>query len=143
MNTKLAPILLALGTALALAGCSSDSAYDKGPYQPQQSQTPAHENTERVVLLDPGVQYSITCTGVQEGATADGRLEIIAQLRNRENRRIEVQANCVFKDANGYTTGDETPFQTVILTENATEQVKFTAMNALAKKYAIRVRQAR
>ena len=68
---------------------------------------------------------------------------MIAQIRNRENRRIEVQANCVFKDANGYTTGDETPFQTVILTENATEQVKFTAMNTLAKKYTIRIRQAR
>ena len=85
----------------------------------------------------------LTCTGLQEGASADGRLEVTAQIRNRENRRIEVQVNCVFKDANGYTTGDETPFQTLILTENATEQVKFTAMNTLAKKYTIRVRQAR
>ena len=39
--------------------------------------------------------------------------------------------------------GDETPFQTVILTENSTEQVKFTSMNDKAKRYTIRVRQAR
>jgi hypothetical protein len=141
MKTKLVTFLAA-GTALAFTACES-SPHDKGPYLPQQSQTPAYENTERVVLLDPGVQYSVTCTGVQEGATADGRLQIIAQLRNRENRRIEVQVNCVFKDANGYTTGDETPFEPLILTENGTEQVKFTAMNTLAKKYTIRVRQAR
>jgi len=89
------------------------------------------------------VQHSLTCTGIQEGETPDGRLKVTAQIRNRENRRIEVQANCVFKDANGYTTGDETPFQTLILTENATEQVTFTAMNKLAKKYTIRIRQAR
>lgn len=138
MKTPL--ILLATSVALVLTGCST---YDKGPYLPQESKTPAYENTERVVLMDPGVQYSLTCTGIQEGATPDGRLMLTAQIRNRENRRIEVQVNCVFKDANGYTTGDETPFQTLILTENATEQVKFTAMNTLAKKYTIRIRQAR
>jgi len=35
-----------------------------------------------------------------------------------------MQANCVFKDVNGLSTSDETPFQMVILTENATEQVR-------------------
>ena len=69
--------------------------------------------------------------------------QIIVQLRNRENRRIEVQAHCVFKDVNSVTTGDETPFQSVILTGNATEQMKFTSMNDKAKRYTIRVRQAR
>ena len=68
---------------------------------------------------------------------------MVAHLRNRENRRIEVQANCVFKDQNGFTTSDETPFVMVILTENATEDVKFTSMNNLARKCTIRVRQAR
>lgn len=138
MKTPL--LILAASATLALTGCST---YDKGPYLPQESKTPAYENTERVVLMDPGVQYSLTCTGIQEGTTPDGRLMLTAQIRNRENRRIEVQVNCVFKDANGYTTGDETPFQTLILTENATEQVQFTAMNTLAKKYTLRIRQAR
>ncbi len=139
MNTKLVPVI-ALATTL-LAGCSS--TYDKGPYLPQQSKTPALENTQPLVLLDPGVQYSITSSGIAERTLPDGRIEIIVQLRNRENRRLEVQADCVFKDAAGIIIGDETPFQTVILTENATEQVKFTSANNLAKKYTVRVRQAR
>lgn len=139
MKTKLIA-LIPVAAALVVAGCST---YDKGPYLPQESKTPAYESTERFVLLDPGVQYSITCTGINERTLEDGRLEITAQIRNRENRRIEVQANCVFKDAAGVSTNDETPFQTVVLTENATEQVKFVSMNNLAKKYTIRVRQAR
>lgn len=142
MKTNLLALLTATGAALLISGCSTP-LHDQGPYAPQASATPALENSERFVLMDPGAQYSVTCTGIQEGATPDGRLKITAQIRNRENRRIEVQANCVFKDANGGTTGDETPFQTVILTENATEQVTFTAMNMGAKKYTIRVRQAR
>jgi len=141
MNKSLVSILAAGGALLLAAGCSS--THDKGPYLPQPSKTPAYEGKEPVVLLDPGVQYSVTCSGVQEQTLPDGRLEVVAHLRNRENRRLEVQANCVFKDQNGFTTGDETPFVAVILTENATEDVRFVSMNNLAKKYTIRVRQAR
>jgi len=140
MKTKLVAIIPI--AALILAGCKS--AYDKGPYLPQSSKTPAYESTEPVVLLDPGVQYSLTATDQPFAQTlSDGRLEVIVQLRNRENRRIQVQANCVFKDVNGISTGDETPWQTVILTENSTEHVKFVSANDKAKRYTIRVRQAR
>jgi len=134
-------MFLASGAVLLAAGCSS--THDKGPYLPQMPQTPAYESQEGVVLLDPGVQYSVTCSGVQQTTLPDGRFEVIAHLRNRENRRIEVQANCVFKDQNGFLTGDETPFVMVILTENATEDARFVSMNNLAKKFTIRVRQAR
>ena len=133
--------LLAAGAAVLLgAGCST---HDKGPYLPEWPKTPAYETREPVVLLDPGVQYSVTYSGVQEQTLPDGRLQVVVHLRNRENRRIEVQANCVFKDQNGFLTGDETPFKMVILTENATEDAIFTSMNNLAKKFTVRVRQAR
>ena len=141
MNKSLLSLLTAGGALLLVAGCCS--THDKGPYLPQIPKTPAHETYAGVVLLDPGVQYSVTCSGVQEQTLPDGRLEVIAHLRNRENRRIEVQANCVFKDLNAFSTGDETPFTTVILTENGTEDVRFVSMNNLAKKCTIRVRQAR
>ncbi len=140
MKKSLLTLVAAGAAGLLAAGCST---YDKGPYLPQESQTPAYENAEQIVLLDPGVQHSVTCTGVQQRVRDDGRLEVTAHLRNRENRRIEVQANCVFKDQNGYSTGDETPFRTVILTENGTEDVQFVSLNALARKCTIRVRQAR
>ncbi len=141
MTKSLVSMFVASGVVLLAAGCKS--THDKGPYLPQASKTPPYESKEQVVLLDPGVQYSVTCSGVQEQTLPDVRLEVVAHLRNRENRRIEVQANCVFKDQNGFSTGDETPFTTVILTENATEDARFVSMNNLAKKYTIRVRQAR
>ncbi|MCS7090913.1 MAG: YcfL family protein [Verrucomicrobiota bacterium] len=129
-----------LAAAGIWCGCQT---HDRGPYLPQTPKTPAYEATERFVLLDPGTQRSVTCSGIQERVLPDGRLEVVAQIRNRENRRIEVQVNCVFKDINGYSIGDETPFQTLILTENATEQVRFVSMSAQARKFTIRVRQAR
>jgi hypothetical protein len=140
MNKAFLSLLTAGGTALLATGCAT---HDKGPYLPEWPQTPAYETREPVVLLDPGVQYSFTYTGLEEQTLPDGRLKVVVHLRNRENRRLEVQANCVFKDQNGFLTGDETPFQMVILTENATEDATFTSMNNLAKKFTIRVRQAR
>ena len=133
--------LFAAAAALALlAGCQTA---EPGPFPPLDTTKFTLENTDKFVLLDKPAQYSVTCTGLQERALADGRLEVVANVKNRESRRIQVQVSCVFKDEQGFSTNDETPFQTLILSENSTEAVRFTAMNALAKKYTIRVRQAR
>ncbi len=138
MNNKTSLFLAATAGLVLLVGCATP-----GPFTPQDTTRYTIENTEKFVLLDKPTQVSVTCTGLQERTLADGRLEVVANVKNREARRIEVQINAVFKDDQGFSTGDETPFQTLILAENSTEAVRFTAMNTLAKKYTIRVRQAR
>ena len=134
-------VLVALsGFALTFTGCSSNH-YGQGPYLPQNVMVNDLENREAVVLLDKRVQYSVTCPGIQETRLPDGRLHIAVNLRNRENRRIQVQANCDFKDAQGFVV-DATPFQNVILNENGQEGVTFISMNDKAVRYTIRVREA-
>ena len=96
-----------------------------------------------MVLLDPGVQYSVTCSGIQEQTLPDGRLEVVAHLRNRENRRIEVQANCVFKDQNGFYHRRRDALRDGHPDGECHGRREFVSMNNLAKKYTIRVRQAR
>lgn len=137
---KAAALALAAAAALALAaGCATAT----GPFPPLDTTKFTLENTDRFVVLDQPAQYSVTCTGLQEKPLDDGRIEIVANVKNRESRRIQVQINCVFKDEQGFSTGDETPWNTLILAENATEAVRFTSMNTAAKKYTVRVRQAR
>ena len=138
MNTK-APALLATVALALLAGCATEP----GPYTPQDTTKYTVENTEKFVLLDKPTQVSVTCTGLQERLLPDGRLEVVANVKNREARRIQVQIQCVFKDEQRVSTGDETAWQTLILAENSTEAVRFTATNPQAKTYEIRVRQAR
>ncbi|MBM3864686.1 MAG: hypothetical protein FJ381_02155 [Verrucomicrobia bacterium] len=134
-----APLVAAVLAAGVLAGCATPT----GPFPPLDTTKYTLENSERFVLLDQPSQVSVTCTGLQEVILPDGRLEVVANVKNRENRRLEVQVNCVFKDASGSSTGDETPWQTLILSEYVTEAVRFTAMNGQASKYAVRIRQAR
>jgi uncharacterized protein YcfL len=138
MNTKALALLATVALAL-LAGCATEP----GPYTPQDTTKYTAENTEKFVLLDKPTQVSVTCTGLQERLLADGRLEVVANVKNREARRIQVQIQCVFKDEQHVSTGDETAWQTLILAENSTEAVRFTAVNPQAKTYEIRVRQAR
>ena len=138
-KTVLLP-LISFATACFFAGCQSGPP---GPFPPQDTTKYLVESTESFVLMDKAAQYSITCTGLQERPLADGRMEVVANVKNRENRRIQVQISCVFKDEQSVSTGDETPWETLILGENATEAVRFSSMNNLARKYTIRVRQAR
>ncbi len=141
MKKNLLALLVLPGLALALAGCETE-VVDRGAYLPIDVAVNDVENRAGIVLLDPRVQNSVTCPGIQETRLPDGRLQVAAHLRNRENRRIQVQANCVFKDAQGFEL-DSTPFQNVFLDENAQEDVKFIAMNDKAVNYTIRVREAR
>jgi uncharacterized protein YcfL len=130
----LSSLLLAV---LVVTGCQSG-----GAYAPKNATKYDLENKEKFVLMDSMVQRSVTASGIQKRLLPDGRLEVIAHVRNREARRIQVQINCVFKDANGFSTDDETPWQTLILTESAQEDVRFVSINNKAQDFTIRVRQA-
>jgi hypothetical protein len=125
---------------LVVAGCAS--THDKGPYLPVNTKINNLENVAGVLLLDRAVQYSVACPSIQETRLPDGRLRVIANLRNRENRRIQVQADCEFKDAQGFSV-DKPPFVNVFLDENAQTAVQFESMTSKAVRYTVHVRQAR
>ena len=133
---------LVASAALFFAGCETTPP-DTGAYVPVNTTVNDRENHESIVLLDPRVQTSVTCTGIQQKLTEDGRLDIVANIRNRENRRVQVQIGCVFKDAQGYPTqGDDSTFHNLILPENGQESAHFTALNDKAKRYTLRIREA-
>ncbi len=138
MNKTLFSLLPCASLLLLASGCASH----EGAYAPVNADRGTMEAIAKFVELDPGAARSVTCSALLEGRTPEGRLVVKANVRNRENRRIEVQINCVFKDEQGFTV-EETPFESLILTENETRGVEFTSMNDKPKTYTIRVRQAR
>lgn len=135
----LRPILPGVLLLALAAGCTRHT----GAYTPKPANLTADQISAKFVLMDPGARKSVTSTGLQEIRLPDGRFQVVCQVLNRENRRIQVQIQCVFKDAAGFGNGDETPWETLILTENATETVQFTSLNNAATSYTVRVRQAR
>jgi uncharacterized protein YcfL len=119
--------LLSLGLlALIAAACSSvPPSYD-------------------VSVLSPELQGAVVCEDVRTRPLPDGRMEVAAFVQNLQPHRLQIQVNCVFKDEKGFPTeGEETPFRTLILTENARESVMFTSFNDKAKFCTIRIRSPR
>jgi hypothetical protein len=132
---------LVAATSLALfTGCET-VVVDHGAYLPLNVPVNDKENYVAVVLLSQRVQNSVAVPGIQEARLINNCLQVAVQLRNRESRRIQVQANCEFKDAQGFMI-DSTPFQNVFLDDNAQESAKFVSMNDKAVRYTIRVREA-
>jgi hypothetical protein len=140
MKSKL--FLLATLASGLLWGAGCASTHDQGPYLPVNTKINDLESVANVVLLDRAVQYSVACPSIQETRLPDGRLQVIANLRNRESRRIQVQTDCEFKDAQGFSV-DKSPFVNVFLDENAQTAVRFESMTAKAVRYTVHVRQAR
>jgi uncharacterized protein YcfL len=138
---KLSAIIMAFMAAvltLSTIGCKT-----RGAYVAEVPDGYDLENQTEFVLMNKRVAKSVTVAGIQERVLADGRLEVTANVLSKDRRRIQVQVSCVFKDQNGFSTGDETSWNTLILTENAQEAVRFMSMNEKARKYTIRVREAR
>ena len=132
--------LFPLALAIALfAGCQTTP----GSYEPLDTTKYTIESTDKFVLLDQAAQGSVSCTGLQERILPDGRLEVVANVKNREKHRLQIQINCVFKDEQGVSTGDMTSVRSLTLAENVTEAVKFTSANNLARTYTIQVRETR
>jgi hypothetical protein len=134
--------LITLLSTGALAAFVSGCATETGAYAPQNTDRYNYEATAPFVEMSAGAQRSVTVADIRSETLPDGRLQVAANVRNRENRRIEVQANCEFKDADGFVV-DTSPWQTLILTENSMETIQFASMHKDAKRYTIRVREAR
>lgn len=133
--------LALLALAAGLTACKTSNV-DTGAYAPQNATKFDLENKANFVLLDKDTQTSVTCSGIQERRLDDGRLQVSANVRNRLHRRIQVQINCVFKDEQGFVVED-VPWRDLILDENVQEGVAFTSTSPNARKYTVRVRQAR
>jgi hypothetical protein len=134
----LSPLAACCAFALA-AGCASVPA----PQAPQDTTRFTVENTERFVALDAASEAVISCTGLQERALGDGRLEVVANLKNSGTKAVRVNVQCVFLDEQGLPVGGESPWELFAISADSTEVVRFTAPALTARKYSIRVRSAR
>jgi len=131
-------LLLAAALA-ALSGCSSVPA----PQAPIETTKFTVENTDRFMALDPASEAAVSCTGLQERTLGDGRIEVVANLKNALDKPVRVRLQCLFLDDQGTPVGAEPAWQPLEVAGGATEVVRFTATDLSARRYVIRVRSAR
>jgi len=132
-------MLAALCLLCALEGCAVMGR--QAP--PQDSNKFTVGDTDRFVAQDPATEAAVGCTGLQERTLADGRLEVVANVKNRGPKPVQVRIACAFADEQFAPVGGEPGWGVLKIAGDATEVVRFTAPSAAARRYAIRVRDAR
>jgi hypothetical protein len=132
------PIFTALLVGLgALEGCSLATVSP-----PQETTKYRVENTEQFIAVDEATADAVNCTGLQQARRSDGRLEVVANVKNRLDREIAVQLQCGFRNGIGFPLHDETLWQTATLPGFATQAVHFVSADGRAEKFSIRIRFA-
>ncbi len=99
------------------------------------------ENTNRFMVLDSATEAAVSCTGLQERTLDDGRLEVIANLKNRGSAPVRVHIQCLFQNDQGAPFSVAGSWQSLAIAGDSTEVVRFTAPDAMVKAYEIRVRK--
>ncbi|MGD1031276.1 MAG: DUF1425 domain-containing protein [Opitutaceae bacterium] len=133
------PLLISSAAAAILAGCATAPA----PVAPPAAAAPAAAGDERFAPADAAAAAALECESLRERTLGDGRLEVVALIRNRTAQRVEAQVRCAFRDSQGIPNGDETPWQTLVLDGSAAEAVLFAAPGPAAARYTISARLAR
>ncbi|MDD5097947.1 MAG: hypothetical protein PHU59_05640 [Candidatus Omnitrophica bacterium] len=130
--------ILLLVLAVGITGCWSVPAKGIKPKKASQF----YEETETFVYLSRGLNKQLLLADQAVSSTEDGRLVAKAKLFNKLGEDLRVQIQTIFKDKDGYPTGDETNWELILIPHNAYYYYEVKAMNTKAEKYATRCRYA-
>lgn len=136
MNKRIIALILAV---IFIAGCSMAPARGKKPFWARDY----IEENDTFVHLDSGLEGSLRLVEEATSKTEDLRLIVKAKLMNRYTQTLRVQIQTVFKDKDGFATGDETNWELVLIPAKAYYYYEAKAMNTRAEKYVIRCRYAK
>ena len=132
------PLVCSLAAAAVLGGCVTAPAPKSLPPGPSPL---AVASDQPFLAVDEAARNSVTCAALAERILADGRLEVLASLRNAAGRDFPAEVQCLFKDGQGALIGEATPWQKLALADRATETVRFISKGGAARRFTIAVRQ--
>ncbi len=124
--------------AASLAGCAGK----KGPYIPVTSEYQP-ESTHAAVVMSREIRKTIGVDATQTTRLPDNRMKAQVNIRNLSRKPVTVQVQTVFKDQGGISIGDETAWETIILTENETKTYSATSRSPRAELHTTRIRSLR
>lgn len=125
------PVVAAL--LLALAGC--------GWHGPQTLQTwPGIDGNDDLIALDKAAWKLVAVRARQADKTEDGRLHVKLELANLSSLDLAVQVQTLFRDTTGMLTGDETPFEMVVLPGGGSKLYEATSLKTNATSFTVQVK---
>ena len=137
-STAFAPLCLTAVCVVMLAGCAHE-----GPL-PGQSITRGRnldvERNQQFVLMDQVLKNKFSFEQPVLREVANGRLEVIVDIRNRTNYNQSVDASMAWRDAQNVVI-DETAWTRLIFGANQTVTYRTTSISNQAINFTVRLRE--
>ena len=127
------PLLGAL-VALALSACASW----QGP-KPLQAWKAAGQSDD-VVALDKAAHTLVAVQTRAVERTSDGRMSVRLELANLSDKDLTVQVQTLFRDAKGVPTGEDTPFEAVLLPGMGSSLYETSSLRPDAQAFTVQVK---
>jgi hypothetical protein len=122
-----------LAAMVMMAGCGW-----KGP-QPLQAWKAVGES-DNIIALDEGAHTLVAIQTKGVGRTDDGRMSIRLELANLSKKDLTVQVQTLFRDKAGVPTGDDTPFEALVLPGGGSVLYETASLAADAAKFTVQVK---
>lgn len=127
------PLLAAL-VGLTLAAC----APWQGP-KPLQAWKAAG-TADDVVALDKAAHTLVAVQTRSVQRTPDGRMAVRLELANLSDQDLTVQVQTLFRDAKGVPTGEDTPFEAVVLPGMGSTLYETASLGTDAQSFTVQVK---
>lgn len=101
---------------------------------------PGVTNNDEVIALDKAAWKLVGVKNLHSDRTVDGRLHVQVELSNQSDKDLPVQLQVLFRDAGGQITGEDTPFQMVVLPGGAVKLHEVTSLRTDAASYTVQVK---
>jgi uncharacterized protein YcfL len=95
------------------------------------------------VIMDEEISKMIAVDEQHADRTPQGKLKALSNVRNRTNKDLNIQVQTVFRDEGGFSIGDDTSWDTLVLTANETRTVSATSTTRKAVRFTVRIRMVR
>ena len=119
--------------ALLLAGCAWHGPVPAQTY-------PGIEPSANVVTLDKAAYKLVAVKNQVVARRDDGLLNVRLELVNLSSKDLAVQIQTLFRDTTNMPSGEDTPFQMVVLPGGGFHMYEVTSLTADAASYTVQIK---
>jgi hypothetical protein len=99
-------------------------------------------SAKNIVTLDCTAHGAVAIQAKRSATLADGRLKVELEIANVTSpaHAVTIQVRARFLDAQGMLTGDETPFETILVAANTSVRYAATSAKTAVADYVVEIR---
>lgn len=133
-------LLILAACGLALTGCRHEGA---SVGQTVTGKRITVEDQHEILVNDPQLAGKLSFHNIVVRRTAENRLQVIMEIRNRTNYPQAIEVSTQFRDSQNVPLRDTSAWSRLAMSPNETRAYRITSLDSRAHAFSTRVREGR